>query len=256
MHTPKHSEQHSFSVRPTTVRFEYGDGTLIPSNGNTAVIRPAAPGTYKVVATYLDKNGNSIETYKTFTAADPLSVKLEPSKVYALVSEKVTLDAQVTGGFSTISYSYSYADGTAITGSSRTLGLTQKTAGEYTVKVKVKDGMGSQAEDEVTYYVADAITVSASADTKYVNIGSTGTITMDASGGYGDFTYEFALEDGTLLPTQGNKGIFKPTVAGTYVVTPTAIDKHGNRKSASKITIKSPLALESPKAILPALNPS
>lgn len=222
---------------PATVTFEYSDGTPIPSNGNVAVFKPKQAGTLKIVATYLDKNGNSVETNKTITAADPLSVSLEPDRSHVIIKEKVTLTSKVTGGFPKITYSYTDGSGNPINGAGVTLGQTPTEAGSYTVRSKVTDAMGSEATSETTYYAADPITVSATTDTKYVNLGSSAAITLDATGGFGGYTYEFKLKDGTLLPTNGNKGIFTPEEAGSYVITPTVIDQYGNRKSAANITI-------------------
>ena len=223
---------------PASYEFEYSDGTPVPSHDGVAEIIPDTPGSYIMEVTYLDRYGYYASKKKNFTVADPLEVDLQASRTRAVVNEKINFNAITTGGYSTLTYKYALADGTAVSGSTGSTYYTPKAVGDYTLIVTVTDKIGTQVTASVDFTVEPALTINSSAESLYVNLGDQTTITSEAAGGYAPLTYSFDLSDGTPLSSNGNTAVFRPTEEGTHVVNCRVTDDAGHTQLKT-LTIKS-----------------
>ena len=139
--------------------YVYQDGTVVQNTGygtaSTVSYTPTAAGTYKVKVFVKDNAGKSAsrmsgDTPVTAAAAPPTVVGITADKTSAAVGEEITWTAVVTGGTVPVKYCfYIYQNGTVIHktgyGTSKTVSYTPTAAGNYTVKVFVKDGLGKTA---------------------------------------------------------------------------------------------------------------
>ena len=220
----------------------YQDGTLIHKGGystsKSITYTPTVAGNYSIKV-YV-KDGASAVVTKTGGAvavtapAAPLTVTgLTANKTSAAPGEAVTWTAAASGGTGTLRYNfYIYQDGTLIHkggySTSKSITYTPTVAGNYAVKVYVKDGASA-----VVTKTGGAVTVSApaaplsvasvSANKSSSAAGEAVTWTAAASGGTGTLRYNFYIyQDGTLIHKGGystSKSItYTPTVAGTYSV--------------------------------------
>ena len=208
------------------------NGNTLPSDGNQLLYTPTEKVDQKITVTYTDSRGNKSTTYKTLKVADPFSIDFAASADHVLEGTSVKFTTTVTGGFSSFKYAYQYSSGEAINGTSATVTVPFKTAGDYSVKVTVTDQKGTQLEKTIDIYVAPKLTITTNINSTYVHIGDVAPVDAVAEGGFGNYRYEFTLDDN---PVDGVDNIynFAPTEEGTYVVKTTVYDEYGFSASRS-----------------------
>ncbi len=216
---------------PLSYRFEYPDGTEIPSSGNEVTFTPDRSGSlaFRIIVT--DDKGNTAETSKSVTVTEPLSVDLTAPRTELIKGDSVTLTANASGGFSTTYYySYRFADGTEIAGTSKTLSFStsSRDPGSYTIIVTVKDTKDHRVEDQITITVKDKMTVSADLSDNAVYLGDTITLSVNAAGGYAPYTYSYEYTDGTAISGSGNTVDLSRNDPGDHTVKVKVFDKNNN----------------------------
>ncbi len=178
-----------------------------PSGGTAATATGLAPGTYTVTIT----DANACQTTATATVGQPTAplTVASSSQTDILCYGSPTGSASVTAAGGTGAYTYSWAPsgGTAAT-------ATGLTAGTYTVTIT--DANACQTTQSFTITEpASALTLSQGAITNIACFGeSTGSATVNVTGGVGNYTYSWAPSGGTAATATG-------LAAGTYTVTVT-----------------------------------
>ena len=225
---------------PLKYTFTETSGAEFTVNGSAAEFTPSAAGTYTFKVYAVDGKGNkSNEISKTLTVAKKLSVKLEADPKVVAVGTPVQLKPTVTGGFSTYSYRYTYADGTDVGGSV----ATPTKAGSYTVNVTVTDSAKHTATAKTTFTVLPPLTVKLTTPKTAVCVGDNVIITASSSSDKSaDVKYTFTDMKGLAL-CGFDKALFRPVKTGTYTVKVTAEDAAGQTATAS-ITLKAAVMLE------------
>ncbi len=190
-----------------------GTATVSPSGGNgpytylwnsnpiqtTAVATNLPMGTYS--ATVTDANGCSVTaTGVTISQPTPISVTVSPS---ALISCNTTIAISSSASGGTGSYSYQWNTG-AVTSS-----ITVPT-GNYVVTIT--DGNGCVATGSVSVQAANSTLTATIIQPANICFGTTTTIPVNVSGGFGSYTYLWSTSSTASSITVG---------AGNYCVTVT-----------------------------------
>ena len=239
-------------------------------NGNTVVQRgsystartytytPATAGTYTVRVYVKDGAGTVVSKDKAAAvsvSAAALSIgSVTASKSAVPAGTAVTWTASASGGSGTLQYCfYVFKDGKIAQrgayGTARTYTYTPATAGNYTVRVYVKDGAGTT----VTKDKAAAVSVSAAAlsigsvtvSKSAVTAGTSVTWTASASGGSGTLQYCFyVFKDGKIAQrgsySAARTYTYTPATAGKYTVRVYVKDSAGTavtKDNAAPVTV-------------------
>jgi gliding motility-associated-like protein len=169
-----------------------------PGNGTTSTVTDLASGVYSVTVT--DEHNCSVTASVTIPASSPISLTASNTNTLCNQSNG-SATVSVTNGTSPFTYVW-----TPNVGNTATVQNLQ--AGNY--GVTVTDANNCTANTTVSIIATNAPVVS-------VNIvpssctGSTGSATLSATGGTGNYNYMW-LHDNTFSPTKSN------LAAGTYVV--------------------------------------
>lgn len=133
--------------------WDFGDGTT--GTGATAAHRFTEDGTYSIVLTVTDTAGRTASTGKTVTVANSLPTS---SFIPAVSGLDVAVDASSSKDVesTTLSYSWSFGDGTTAVG--RTAAHTYAAPGAYTVALVVRDEDGGEARSEQRLLVEETVT--------------------------------------------------------------------------------------------------
>jgi len=196
----------------------------LPSGGTNATASGLTQGTYTVTTT--DQNGCTRTATTTVTQPTQLTVSaVSTNSTCGLANGTAT--ATASGGTTTYSYAWSPSGGSAAT-------ATGLAASGYTVTVT--DLNGCTATATTTVNDLSGLTASITAQTNVLcNGGTTGSVTVTASGSTGPYTY--SINGGTTF--QGT-GTFGTLVAGSYTVI--ARDANGCTFPVS-VTITEPTVL-------------
>ncbi len=188
------------------------------TSGNTADFNGLSPDTYTFRVT--DNKGCSYTEDFTISPATPIDVIGSLVRNVSCIGDtNGAVDFSVSGFAST--YSYTLNSGAPITGqSAATINLTGLGAGDYTIVV---------TDEETNCTDTDTVTVSAPSNSLDITFSTTpltctadGSVTINATDGWGGYSYELVLPDATVLgPQPGNvfSGLTQTTTAHTIRVT-------------------------------------
>ena len=175
------------------------------NSSTTATATGLAAGTYNVTVT--DDNGCT--TTQSFTITEPaaFAVTSTQTNVKCFGDSTGSATVNVTGGTGIYTYSWSPTGGAAAT-------ATGLTAGTYTVTIT--DGNGCSTTEAITITEpTSALTATPGTVTHVGCFGdSTGSATVNVTGGTGAYTYSWTPSGGTAATATG-------LAAGTYTVTVT-----------------------------------
>ena len=228
----------SFSMTPVTCPDETSDLTadvlngiapftfeiiapaVIPASstsGSQATFDDLPPGTYTVEVT--DATGCAYNENFTINAIPKINVAGSlVSNVSCFGMADGAVDFNVADFAST--YSYTINGGAAITGqSASTINLTGLAAGTYTIVV---------TDETLNCISTDAVTVSEPTaalaftyNVSPISCASDGSVTINATDGWGSYTYELEQPDTTVLGPQGSNVFGGLTQAGNYTISVT-----------------------------------
>lgn len=175
-----------------------------PSGGAGATASGLAEGTYIVTVT----DANNCTTTQSFSLVQPSALTVTPSHVDILCNGAATGSASVTASGGTPGYTYSWSPtgGAAAT-------ATGLTAGTYTVTVT--DSKSCSITETITITEPTALTATQGTTVNINCYGdTTGSATVNVTGGTGTYSYSWAPSGGTGATASG-------LTAGNYVVTVT-----------------------------------
>lgn len=178
-----------------------------PTGGTAATATGLAAGTY--TATVTDANGCS--TSQSFILTNPAPFAVTTSQTDLLCNGAATGSAtvNVTGGAGSYTYSWSPTGGTAAT-------ATGLTAGAYTVTIT--DANTCSTTRTITILQPSALVASSGSITNINCYGdTTGSATVNVTGGTGSYTYSWSPSGGTAATASGLS-------AGAYTVTVTDVN--------------------------------
>ena len=224
---------------------------------STAAFTPDKSGSYSVRIDVKDKSG-TVKS-KTFTVNSKINALVNSSKVSAAnvkKGTKVTITAVASGGLSPYQYAYYYkapssSSWTAIKGysGSTTAGFTPDKVGNYSVKIDVKDSVGTVKSKTLTVKAEAKLLVNNSrVSSTSVKSGTKVTITASAAEGTGSYKYAFYYKAPSASGwstiksfSTSNTASFIPTNSGNYSVRADVKDGAGTVVSKTftvKCTVK------------------
>jgi PKD repeat protein len=237
-------------VVPFDVSFQAaGDGGDAPvnylwtfGNGNSSTAanpthRYTAPGTYTVVLSATDADGDSAvaQVQVTATADGVPAVEIAALPTTGIAPLRVAFQANVAGGNAPIQYDWSFGDGTksVVANPVKTFA-----AGSHTVSVTVRDADGDTDTETVTIVASTDTGPDATAQAAP----ATGTaplavaFTCAATGGNPPLSYHWDFGDGTSSPLANPSRTY--TQAGTYIASCAVTDADGDTDvSATTVTV-------------------
>lgn len=194
-----------------------------PSGGTNATATNLAPGSY--TCTITDGNGCTQQAITTVnTTSGPTATLQSQSDVSCNGGTNGSATVNATGGAGNYTYSWSPSGGTGATANSLP-------AGNYTCTIT--DGAGCVTSQAVAITQPTALTASASST--QTGCVSSGTATVNPSGGVGSYTYSWA-------PSGGNSATATNLGVGTYTCTITDGNSCSTTTTAT-VTLGSPITV-------------
>ncbi|MFY9310410.1 MAG: hypothetical protein WAQ28_15295 [Bacteroidia bacterium] len=193
------------------------------TGATTQTISALTPGSYSVTVKGAGPGFCTATQSKTLTANPSISVSTTPNNAVAC-ADSITISASATGGAG--SFTYLWSNGA-------TTNATSVNTGTYTVTVT--DAAGCSANETVSVTASNSLAATVNQPAIVCNGGSA-TLTVNATGGLGGFTYLWTNNATTTSITEG---------AGNYCVTVT--DGGGCVTSAcATITQNPPIVINIP----------
>ena len=211
--------------------------TKFGSNGK-GTFQPGSAGTFEIRIYVKDNAGTTaVKNFTlTGTAQTPLTNNTTLNKTSVNVGETAVVTGAASGGLGTYTYEFYYKLGSESSwtkfGTKDSAELQPKTAGQYDIRVYVKDRSGKKQVKNLTLTaVIPALANNTTVSKTNFTVGETITVTGAASGGSGTYTYEFYYKRSTVSTWtkfgSNGKGTFKPGSAGTFTIRTYAKDSRG-----------------------------
>jgi gliding motility-associated-like protein len=176
-----------------------------PSGGNAATATGLPAGAYSVTIT----DAGGCTTIQTLTITEPTALQSNPTSTAATCgNSNGSADAVASGGTGPYTYVWSNSQTTAV--------VSSLAGGSYSVTVTDANGCTTTSTVVVTVTGAPTVTVQSSSNVLCFG-GTTGSATVNATGGASPYTYAWS-------PTGGTNATATNLAAGTYTVTVTGSD--------------------------------
>ncbi len=208
------------------------------SNAASITCVPTAPGTYVFELTVTDGNGAQATASASVSVNNVLGVSASATVNPVDEGQATTISAVAGGGSGGYTYAWSgLPSGCGSPGDVASFACTpapgDAAGSPYTVTVQVTDSLGSGTSGQFTLVVDPALSVGPSANVNPVDSGQTTTISANAAGGSGTYSYVWSGLPGTC--SAGNTASFDctPGTAGTYTVGVQVTDGNGATASGS-----------------------
>jgi len=203
-------------------------------------LTPGTAYSFQVIVYY--GPGNHIESATSSPVnaetVKPITVSISASASAITVGQSAQFTASVNGGNPPYTYQW-YVNGNPVSGSaSNTYTFDPSSSGTYNVYVAVTDSTGTtQNSNPLSITVYRAISVSTSAPVTAITTGQSIQINASASGGNGQFTYQWYVNGNQVSGATSPTFVFKPSSNGTYSIYVTVTDSTGKTSASSPITI-------------------
>lgn len=195
-------------------------------------------GTHNMAVRVEDSTGASVTSAPiTVNVMPQISVTLKSSNDKAVVGDEITLIANATGGFGTLSYTFTAPSEITLTKNGNTASFTPTSAGSYTISLKVSDTKGYSKTVSVMVNVNDKLSVKLTPSTTKTSVGFKVKLTATASGGYENYTYSYSYKGdakgGLTISGTNETPIVAVNKTGIYTVTVSVKDSIGHTATDS-----------------------
>ncbi len=211
------------------------------SSNSTITVKPSKAADYIINVKVKDKNGSVAEKNFNVKVNNTIANVSSVSSDFITLGEMTVITAKATGGMGEKSYKYEYKLSTdnawtVLSDYSDNAAAIFKpaAAGQYDIRVTVKDSTESASEKTFSVKVADVLTNTSSLSTDAIVVGDSVTITGSAAGGKGDYQYayfykKFTQKNWTKIAdyTANTTAKATPKSFGNYQICVKAKDKDG-----------------------------
>ncbi|MFW3458933.1 putative Ig domain-containing protein [Staphylococcus caprae] len=221
------------------------EGVSFDSATNTISGTPTKVGSYPIVVTTTDAEGNKTTTNFTIKVVDTTkptvtAIKDQTKEVNTSI-DSITVEATDNSGQAVTNKVSGLPEGVSFDSVTNTISGTPTKVGSYPIVVTTTDASGNKTETKFTIEVVDTTkpTVTSIADqTKEVNT-SIDSIKIESTDNSGQaVTNEVSgLPDGVSFDSETNTISGTPTKVGSYPIVVTTTDASGN-KTETKFTIE------------------
>ena len=231
-----------------TYTFKVDGEEIYSGEKSTFEWTPEKEGTYKVTVEANDgtdtKESEALSIKVTKAATDPedpkeeLEVSLTSDEKNIKLNSSVTFKAKATGGLKKYTYTFK-ADGKEIySGKKSTFEWTPEKEGTYKVTVEVNDGEDTVESNELSISVTkdspevEDLKVSLSANkSAEQKVNTKIKFTAKATGGQGDYTYKFKVNDEEIDNSDNSIYTWKPKTVGKYTISVIVSDGENTAES-------------------------
>ena len=167
----------------------------------------------------------------TFRYPGITSFVATPSTI--VVGSSTNLDVTTSGGVGTLTYAYQDLPPGCASSSTATLLCTPTKVGSYSVRVFVNDSIGNSVNATTPLTVDLFPITSFAANPASIVVGSTTSLDVSASGGYGTLSYDYSgLPPGCTTSNTASLSC-TPTKVGSYTIRVFVNDSGGNSVNAT-----------------------
>jgi PKD repeat protein len=215
---------------PYSFAWTFGDGGSSPVQDATHAY--AAAGVYDVSFEGSDSNAGVIwvNSTETVTAA-PLTVVADATPLSGPAPLPVAFTSTPSGGTGPYTYQWQFGDLSA-TSTSENASYTYNIVGSYKANLTVTDSLGAHVSDTWTIDAQPPpLGVTITASTVTPSVGENVSFMSIAFGGSAPYSYAWTFGDQATATTPDPGHSYE--AAGTFPVTLTVQDKHGNTSSAN-----------------------
>lgn len=230
-------------------KWNLGDGTKLESHGISHTYDTA--GTYEVVLTVLDADGNSDETTLEIQVVEegtPPVANIKTDVSSGPVPLKVNFDASASTDSENdiVNYEWDFDNDGEVDGTGNKASYTYSTVGDYEARLIATDSTGNTDESIVDITVTEQ-GIQAILDADISNGEVPLTIHFDASSSTykeGEIvSYEINFGDGSDLYVGDATVTYKYNAVGTYTVTLTVIGDDGEKATDTMQVVVRPVSL-------------
>ncbi|MDY2729401.1 MAG: alpha-amylase family glycosyl hydrolase [Clostridium sp.] len=231
-----------------TYTFKVDGKEIYSGKKSTFEWTPEKEGTYKLTVEANDgtdtKESEALSIKVTKAATDPedpkeeLEVSLTSDEKNIKLDSSVTFKAKATGGLKKYTYTFK-ADGKEIySGKKSTFEWKPEKEGTYKVTVEVNDGEDTVESNELSISVTkdspevEDLKVSLSANkSAEQKVNTKIKFTAKATGGQGDYTYKFKVNDEEIDNSDNSIYTWKPKTVGKYTISVIVSDGENTAES-------------------------
>jgi PKD repeat protein len=226
--------------------------------GTSANYTYNASGTYTVYGRIFDKDNGSTDYTTQVTVNNPTQLTVVLQTTPANPGSAETLLAVVSGPYTgSLSYSWTFGDGTTQTTTTPMVSHSYATTGSYTAKVTVTDSLNAQGSSTATVAVSATALLAVTLDgSSFGLVGAPVSFTVSNQNQppAGGFTYAWNFGDGSSDTTSVPADSHAYATAGNYVATITVSDSKGDKAYASAAVVVNPSSSSTDPLYTPVVN--
>ncbi|MFW3521802.1 putative Ig domain-containing protein [Staphylococcus caprae] len=221
------------------------EGVSFDSATNTISGTPTKVGSYPIVVTTTDAEGNATTTNFTIAVVDTTkptvtSIKDQTQEVNTAI-DSIKIEATDNSGQAVINKVSGLPDGVTFDSETNTISGTPTKVGSYPIVVTTTDASGNKTETKFTIEVVDKtapVVTSIKDQTQEINT-AIDSIKIEATDNSGQTVTNkvIGLPEGVSFDSETNTISGMPTKVGSYPITVTTTDAEGN-ETTTNFTIK------------------
>ena len=209
---------------------------LYEGSDNTVKFRADEPDTGVFYVYVTDSTGFTAEDELAYTVENKLNVYAEASEYETYTGTEIYISPAYDGGYDPVDFSGEYTfEGKTVkcdVNENSHFVFTPDKAGTYQFKITGTDYEGYTSEFELSVEVFDSLTNNSTVSKTNFTLGEAVTVKGAATGGSGNYTYEFYYKRSTASTWtkfgSSTTATFKPSSAGTFDIKVAAKDSTGN----------------------------